>query len=132
MSDFLIQTLVWTGALIALVLVLRRPVARHFGPRAAYALWALPALRLAMPPLVLPSWLAPTADSIALMHDTPRSLADPSTATMEAAALPPVPIDEPAADIDFATILLGLWLIGTTVFLVLSKPVRSKDRWLSA
>ena len=28
MSDFLIETLVWTGALIALVLVLRRPGAR--------------------------------------------------------------------------------------------------------
>ena len=118
MSDFLIQTLVWTGALIALVLVLRRPVARHFGPRAAYALWALPALRLAMPPLVLPSWLAPAADPSALLHDTPPSLADQSTATIEAAALPPVPIYKPAADIDFATILLGLWLIGTTVFLV--------------
>ncbi len=28
---FLFDTLLWTGALIALVMVLRRPVARHFG-----------------------------------------------------------------------------------------------------
>ena len=118
MSDFLIQTLVWTGALIALVLVLRRPVARHFGPRAAYALWALPALRLVMPPLVLPGWLAPTADSAPLLRDTRPSLADPSNATIEAAALSPAPIYKPAADIDFATILLGLWVIGAAVFLV--------------
>ena len=118
MSDFLIQTLVWTGALIALVLVLRRPVARHFGPRAAYALWALPALRLAMPPLVLPSWLAPAADPAAVLYDTRPILAHPSNATMEAAASSPAPIYEPAADIDLAPILLGLWLIGTTVFLV--------------
>ena len=30
-DGFLFDTLMWTGALIALVLLLRRPVARHFG-----------------------------------------------------------------------------------------------------
>ena len=34
-ASFLTDTLVWTGALIALVLVLRRPVARVFGPETA-------------------------------------------------------------------------------------------------
>lgn len=33
------------------VLLLRRPVARRFGPHAAYALWALPALRMILPPI---------------------------------------------------------------------------------
>ena len=46
MTDWLVHTLAWTAALIALVLVLRRPVARFFGPQAAYALWLLPMLRL--------------------------------------------------------------------------------------
>ena len=47
---FLFDTLLWTGALIALVMVLRRPVARHFGAGAAYALWFLPLARLIVPP----------------------------------------------------------------------------------
>lgn len=40
--------------LIGLVLVVRGPVARRFGPKAAYALWLLPLVRLAMPPVPLP------------------------------------------------------------------------------
>ena len=44
--SWLIDTFVVTAALIALVLVIRRPVARAFGPGMAYALWALPLLRL--------------------------------------------------------------------------------------
>lgn len=40
--------------LIALVLIIRKPFARKFGARAAYALWALPALRLFMPAITLP------------------------------------------------------------------------------
>lgn len=38
MMDWLTDTFIWTAALIALVLLIRRPVARHFGPQAAYAL----------------------------------------------------------------------------------------------
>ncbi len=59
MTDWLYDTFVWTGVLIAAVLLVRRPVARHFGPQVAYALWALPLARLVMPPLVLPASLAP-------------------------------------------------------------------------
>jgi bla regulator protein blaR1 len=50
---WLLDTLVWTGGLIALVLVVRQPVARQFGARTAYALWSLPLLRLLLPPVVL-------------------------------------------------------------------------------
>ena len=52
-QSFAVETLAWTGALIALVLVLRRPVTRHFGANAAYALWLLPFLRLMLPPIAL-------------------------------------------------------------------------------
>ena len=55
MTGVLVHTLVWTGVLIALVLLVRRPVARWCGPQVAYALWALPMLRLVLPlPLALP------------------------------------------------------------------------------
>lgn len=50
MIAWMIDTLVATAALMLLVLLIRRPVARHFGARAAYLLWALPALRLVLPP----------------------------------------------------------------------------------
>ncbi|HOB15298.1 MAG TPA: M56 family metallopeptidase, partial [Novosphingobium sp.] len=64
---WLVDTLIATGALIALVLVLRRPVARWFGPGMAYALWALPLLRLVLPPLMLPAAPAsPDAEIIVL------------------------------------------------------------------
>ena len=46
MIAWLTDTFIYTGLLIAVVLVLRRPVARHFGPQTAYALWSLPLLRL--------------------------------------------------------------------------------------
>jgi beta-lactamase regulating signal transducer with metallopeptidase domain len=57
MTGWLGETLIWTAVLIVAVLLLRRPVARWFGPQMAYALWALPLLRLALPPVELPAWL---------------------------------------------------------------------------
>jgi bla regulator protein blaR1 len=45
------ETLVATTILAAFVIVLRLPVARLFGPRAAYALWVAPIARLLLPPL---------------------------------------------------------------------------------
>ena len=59
MIGWLLDTLVATGLLIALVLLLRNPVSRHFGPQMAYSLWALPFLRLLMPPVILPAHMAP-------------------------------------------------------------------------
>ena len=59
MTGWLIDTLLYTGILIAVVLVLRRPAGRFFGPQIAYGLWALPFLRLLLPPVVLPAEFAP-------------------------------------------------------------------------
>lgn len=49
--SWLAGNLLVASLLIAAVLLLRRPVARLFGPRAAYALWLAPVLRLIAPPL---------------------------------------------------------------------------------
>lgn len=59
LANWAAQTGVWVSALLLFVLVIRRPFARAFGARAAYALWALPALRLVMPQITLPAWLNP-------------------------------------------------------------------------
>jgi len=46
-----IEALLASALLMAVVLVIRAPVRRQFGPGIAYALWALPAARLLLPPL---------------------------------------------------------------------------------
>lgn len=111
MSTFLIDTLVWTGALLALVLLIRRPVAALFGPRAAYALWALPMVRLLLPPLVLPAWLAPTLPATEVFVDgaVEAPLAAPRLLEFTASAAEP--------PIDWTALLLALWLVGAGAFL---------------
>ena len=49
--NWLAGNLLIASLLVAAVLLLRRPVARWFGARAAYALWLAPALRLVQPPV---------------------------------------------------------------------------------
>lgn len=105
---WLVDTLIYTGLLIALVLVLRRPVARWFGPGMAYALWALPLLRLVLPPLVLP---APA-------QVEPVSQATVAGDALLVAASPVSPAVSPGID---PTLLVELaaasWLIGAVAFL---------------
>jgi beta-lactamase regulating signal transducer with metallopeptidase domain len=107
MTQWLIDTFVWTGCLIAAVLLLRGPVARHFGAQVAYALWALPFVRLLLPPLVLPASFAPAAN-------LPLT-----TGAMAAEPLLVLPMDTPplAAGFDWTPGLLALWLGGAIAFL---------------
>lgn len=112
-ADWLIDTFLITGLLIAGVLLARRPVTRHFGPQVAYALWALPLLRLVMPPLVLPAWMAPAPEPLAADVVVPRSgepLLVLVTDIAPAAAAPPMGLDPLA-------LLVPLWLGGAAIFL---------------
>jgi len=97
MSAWLIDTVLYTGLLIGLVLALRRPVGRFFGPQLAYALWVLPLLRLLLPPIVLPASLAPepmpapaapASEWAPLPVDAPVE-AVPAPIALETAAPPP-------------------------------------------
>lgn len=118
MSDFLTDTLIWTGALLALVLLVRRPVAATFGPKAAYALWALPMARLVLPPLVLPAWMAPAPESLT-SHDTiadaPMAAFEPAASTVPSATFAEGPA-EPL--VDWGSLLLAIWLFGAAIFLI--------------
>ena len=51
MIGWAIEALIASALLMAVVLVIRGAVRRQFGPGIAYALWALPAIRLLLPPL---------------------------------------------------------------------------------
>ena len=128
MSGFLVDTLLWTGALLTLVLLIRRPVAALFGPKAAYALWALPMVRLLLPPLVLPASMAPAtepmaeaalaaADRLALNeHRIAMASHSRSIAAAQTESAPSL-LDALAA-FDWTSILLPIWLAGAAVFLV--------------
>ncbi|MEE4338513.1 M56 family metallopeptidase [Erythrobacter sp.] len=126
MSGWLIDTLIWTGVLIALVLVIRRPVAKAFGPGMAYALWALPMGRLVMPPITLPAWLAPEKP-VAVEAGPPANSVDFAPVAFEPAAMAE-PAEEASAPLPelgaidwewLASATLALWLAGAAVFLVI-------------
>jgi len=110
MISWLADTLLYTGLLIALVLVVRRPVARHFGPKTAYGLWALPALRFVLPPVVLPASMAPA------QPEAPVGEAAVYVFTLAADAAP-MAAPEPAPLWERADLLLPLWLGGAALFL---------------
>ncbi|MEE4316355.1 MAG: M56 family metallopeptidase [Erythrobacter sp.] len=117
MSAVLLETLAWTGVLIALVLVLRRLVARACGPQCAYALWALPLVRLLLPPLTLPAWMAPAmpaadplpeGEVVAMPVEVVADVAPAAAGFDVFAALAGLPLAEG---------LLLVWLGGAGVFM---------------
>jgi beta-lactamase regulating signal transducer with metallopeptidase domain len=109
MTAWLTDTLLYTGLLIALVLLVRRPAMRFFGPGIAYSLWLLPALRLLLPPIVLPASLAPEASLPGDQALLALAMAD------EAPSPAPVPVPLPLWE--RTDVLLALWLGGAALFL---------------
>lgn len=114
MTGWLTETLFYTGLLIALVLVLRNPVARAFGPHAAYALWALPLLRFLIPPIVLPASFAPAEPAPAAL---PYHAIPPEFATLPAGN-PTIADSGPDIAGMLADLALPVWLAGAAAFLV--------------
>ena len=118
---FLFDTLLWTGGLIALALLLRRPVAKHLGAGAAYALWFLPLARLLFPPVTLPAWMRPaSSESGALIEPVRSGLVSAPGAdvgfsyTEFVAPAMPMPASSP---IDFVVPLVIVWLVGAAIFM---------------
>jgi len=109
MTSWLAETFVTTTLLLLLVLALRGPVARAFGAGWAYALWAVPAVRLILPPL---PQLTPDVQ-------LPAAVANIPAAVVAGAA--PLPAE---AGLDqWAPLILALWAGGVVIFLTL--------QWLS-
>jgi beta-lactamase regulating signal transducer with metallopeptidase domain len=104
MIEWLTGTLLATSLLMALVLLAREPVRRHFGPAAAYGLWLLPALRMLMPPLTeTVERMVPAGAPTRLFSASAAPLADPGL------------IDRLGG---WQTIALDAWLAGTALMLV--------------
>ena len=121
MTTWLTDTVLATSALILLVLLVRRPVAHWFGPKIAYCLWVLPALRLVMPPLVLPKAAAPAEEATGPIVATELSRENGLTTYVAsgaenlpvAAAAPRPEAADPALALvtspDFANVALSVW-----------------------
>lgn len=104
MIVWLIETFVAVTLLMAMVLLLRGPVARSFGAGWAYALWAVPALRLVVPPL---PQLAPD------LYLPPAVLFIPTAAEMAA------PLPAQAGPGQWVPFMLAMWAGGAVIFLIL-------------
>ena len=108
MTAWLIEALVASALLMALVLLIRGSVRRMFGPGIAYALWALPALRLLLPPL--PGWGAAVAP-VRRATETVVLIVEPVRA---GAAAPAVAA---GAALGLGSMLVALWISGTVALL---------------
>lgn len=113
MMEWVIGTGVAVSLLIVLVLIVRRPFARMFGARAAYALWLLPFIRLVMPevtiPRIFPQFANSPAPETSLPSDivlTPEMIATLQTDPTFMSQVEPYML--PAA--------LGIWALGAIGF----------------
>lgn len=106
-----IEALAASAILMLTVLVLRGPVRRAFGPELAYALWAIPALRLILPPLPA-AWREQVATPIVDMGHQASAFIAPY---MDAA--PVVVPEAPPVDVVGPAVLL-LWGMGAGAFLL--------------
>ncbi|PXW73345.1 beta-lactamase regulating signal transducer with metallopeptidase domain [Blastomonas natatoria] len=120
-GQWLVDTLIVTAALMALVLVLRRPVAKHFGAELAYALWAIPLARLFMPPLVQTIEVLVSAPAAPEVAETGAAIipAAVAAATPAVDAMPePSLVQSLLADADWFAIGVTVWLCGAAIFLI--------------
>lgn len=136
MIAWIVEALIASSLLMLLVLLLREPVRRAFGPSVAYALWALPVLRLFLPPLpgdwrltrlIEPAVAEMSDGGIIVGVANPanlslelarQSILDAKVAMahgpVEVAVLPPVATPEGPS---IAILLVALWLLGAVAFL---------------
>ncbi len=131
-----VETLLATSLLMLAVLLLRDRVRRSFGPVVAYALWALPVLRLVLPPLpgdwqlsrlvspiiektMAQGWVMGVlnADGLsARITDHAVAIIDLPMAAgpVRMAVVPPVATAEGPS---LFLVALGIWVIGSAIFL---------------
>ncbi len=108
MIGWAVETIAATTLLMLLVMMLRGPVARRFGPQVAYALWLLPALRMILPPI--PDVWRP-------VEFAPIGVAtDPGVIMLgvPVAEVPALPQGWGMADVPLAVV--ALWLLGAVGF----------------
>jgi bla regulator protein blaR1 len=111
MISWFYDTAIAVTALLALVLIIRKPVARHFGASVAYCLWLLPAARLLMPSLSVEVPIAPSAIA---------SASEAAAAQSPQAAEAAFAVDQAAraASFDWLPVIIALWLGGAALLFI--------------
>jgi bla regulator protein blaR1 len=105
MTGWILETFVATTLLMLLVLLMRKPVASRFGPRAAYLLWLAPALRMIMPPLPA-GWMVLPDQNVQNVVVIMTGSSSPATATLgQSDSIDAWPV-----------LLITLWLVGAAFF----------------
>lgn len=107
MSAWMVESLIASTLLMALVMGLRRPVAYCFGPRVAYLLWLLPAVRMILPPLPKGGAAAAVLPDSAAYVPVIRLAGDVAAAAPAGAA----------AYFPWVEMLMALWFMGAMLFL---------------
>jgi beta-lactamase regulating signal transducer with metallopeptidase domain len=105
MTSWLAETFVTVTLLLLLVLARARAGARIFGAGWAYALWAVPALRLLLPPL---PQLSPDLALPAAVVNIPATVVGGAA---------PLPVE--AGSGQWLPLILAVWVGGAVIFLVL-------------
>ena len=105
--SWLIEALIGSSVLMVAVLLLRRPVRKAFGADVAYALWLLPVLRLALPPLPSAWHDAAVAPVLHATEQMSVLFAEPVAAATAASA--------PAQEW-LVPLLAALWIAGAGAF----------------
>jgi beta-lactamase regulating signal transducer with metallopeptidase domain len=111
MSVWLAETLIATTLLMALVMLLRRPVASWLGAGPAYMLWALPLARMLLP--ALPCDIDPSPLHLAVDQ---AGLPDLLTVTP---TMPDVATSAATTTWPWLEIGLSLWFVGLVAFLAI-------------
>jgi beta-lactamase regulating signal transducer with metallopeptidase domain len=115
MQTWLFDSLLVTTLLMAAILLVRRPVAKLFGPGVAYALWLVPAARLLMPSLEGDA--VPVGESGLGVSDAVR---DSILAGMSA---PDTVVDSASksvvAAVDLTALGVTVWLGGAALFFII-------------
>ena len=115
MQTWLFDSLLVTTVLMGAVLLVRRKVARLFGPGVAYALWLIPAARLLMPSIE--GAAAPVAQSGPGVSDAVRE------SILASVSSPDIMVDTAsksiAAAVDLTALGVTFWLGGAALFFII-------------
>jgi len=113
--DWAVQTGLSISILVLLILLIRRPVARHLGAKAAYGLWALPVIRLFLPAIpILPAKPFPAVPATPQISDV--------------IIIPDLSVAPAAQALDPAVILISIWLAGAGLYLAWQTAVQLRFR----
>ena len=115
MSTWLFDSLLVTSALMAVVLLIRRPVAKMFGAGVAYALWLIPAARMLMPSLAgdaVPVGESGLGVSDAVRNSILAGVSSPDTVVDTASK-------SVVAAIDLTALGVTVWLGGAVLFFMI-------------